>query len=331
MPLDVVDSPNGPIQDTPGLQLSPAQLHAWIAQQQARLDAGLPLDKSGIPPGYKVDGGKIVEQNAWDTWGKGAALTVGGGLAAGFGAAALNGAFAAPAAEGAAATADGVLPSTTIGNGYIPAVSSTAGGGGSTGILWTAAKFLGFDPKNPQSYLDLAGKVGNAFGAAGKGAADGRVTQAGIQQRQDALEQQRYGNQLAGAQFALNAPKQRASNSVKGDILANAQDFAWGAPTMVGNIPVPTSTGGLRPSLFSDHTRALGQRMSSDALAGAKTGADNLPVPSLTPLPEAGMGSDILTTAGLFGGLADAFNPALSKLQSTIPLKRKPDPTMEMY
>lgn len=321
---------------------------AWAKSQGANVTYG-PKDANGNPTTSDVrtgaPAGGFSGNSHWNgetgQWEKdnffdsslGGLVLGGSAVAAPFAVSALAGAPAATPAEFAVTSTPGLggatVPTVT---GAVNGAASAAGAGGSTSILGTIAKFAGFDPKNPMSYLDLAGKIGNPLGAAAKGAADARLTQAGVNQRQDQLEQQRYGNQITGAKFALTAPQQRASNSVKGDILANASDFAWGAPTMSGNIPIPSSTGGLRPSLFSGNTRALGQQMSSDALAGAKAGTDNLPVPGLTPLPEAGLGSDILTTAGAIGGLADAFNPALSKLQSQIPLRKKPvDPTMEMY
>jgi hypothetical protein len=247
----------------------------------------------------------------------------------------LFGAGAAGAGAGAGVGAD-VAGASALGGGGVaaglpgamaslPAIGGAATGA-SGGILGTAGKLFGItDPKNPMSYLGLAGKVGDALGAAGAGAAQGRITQTELNQKQDALALQRYNDQLAGARFSLQAPQMRAANSVKGDILSNAKDFAWGAPSMVGNIPVPSSTGGLRPSIFSDNTRALGGQMSSDALAGARSGADNLPVPNLTPMDTAGAGSGYLTTAGIIGGLSDALNPDLTKLQTKIPYK-KPQP-----
>lgn len=157
--------------------------------------------------------------------------------------------------------------------------------------------------------LDGVGAAGDALGAAGKGLADSRITDATFNQRQDALNQQRYGNDLAGARLNLTAPSERAHTSVQGDILANAKPFAFtGGTHMVGNIPVPDASGGLSPDLFSANTRALGTKMSADALAdssrlpnGGAIGA----APRLTPLPQAGAMDTILNTAGTIGNFAD--------------------------
>lgn len=331
-------NPAGDANGNPG-RLSDAQQQQLLSTAQQH---GI-----GISDSYQIDpNGQIAQKPSHLLRNIGLGVGAGALALTGIGAAGIGplaGLFGGAAGAGSAAAgagglaADGTLASSTIGSGFIPAIAGGTGsavgaGAGGAGILGTAAKFAGIsDPSNPLSYLGVAGKIGDALGAAGQGAANGRVTQAGITQREDQLAQQQYQNQLAGAKFALAAPQERASNSVKGDILSNAKDFAWGAPTMSGNIPIPTSTGGLRPSIFSDNTRALGAQMSSDALAGAKSGADNLPVPALTPLPEAGTGSSILTTAGIIGGLADAFNPALSKLQSAIPLKKPQPPVNYAY
>ena len=74
--------------------------------------------------------------------------------------------------------------------------------------------------------------------------------------------QGRAGLDLQRRQFALNAPGQRASNAVRGDTLANAQD----AQVSGTRIPIPQISGGLRPSMFSGNTRQLGSDMSRQAL-----------------------------------------------------------------
>lgn len=245
-------------------------------------------------------------------------------IGAGIGAAALTGFGAAgigplAGALGGGAAAGGVglgetaggfgvggLSATSLG---VPATAGLGTAGGGAGILGTAGKFLGItNPKDPRSYLGAAGAIGDTLGAASQGAAQGRILQTELNQGQDRAAQDRYKTQIT-------APRQIAANSVQGDILANAQDFAWGAPEMVGNIPVPTSTGGLRPSIFSDNTRALGRRMSADALATP-------PPPDLTPMDEAGAGTSILNTAGAIGSFADLLNP--NNYKSLIPSRRPP-------
>jgi hypothetical protein len=115
---------------------------------------------------------------------------------------------------------------------------------------------------------------------------------------------------INAANAAASLPAKRANAAVKGDILSNAQNFAYGAPTMVGNIPVPSSTGGLRPSIFSPTTRALGASMTQNA--STENGTDNFS-PSLL--------DKILGVAGTVGGLASAY-PDAKSMQSVIPYRR---------
>jgi hypothetical protein len=88
---------------------------------------------------------------------------------------------------------------------------------------------------------------------------------------------------------ALNEPQMRASNSVRGDLLANVQDATVNAPPGVN---VTSFGGGLRPSLLSGNSRALGQHMSKQALLDALD-------PNSTPKPFSGMGQlDVSTITG---------------------------------
>lgn len=194
----------------------------------------------------------------------------------------------------------------------------------------------------------IAGAAAPALGAIASGRTQGRVEQGLMNQRQDQLAEQRYRDQLsanenqnrfnlsaadadlARRKFALAAPGQRASNSVRGDILANAQDtHITGLPAGVN---VPTISGGLRPSMFSANTRALGGELSSQALAGQRAGDNFDPLnyvappdaPGVTPLPQAGALDKILTTTGTVGSLASMipdFDQLLAKY-------RKPSPTV---
>lgn len=175
---------------------------------------------------------------------------------------------------------------TTPNYGYLPRGSQGSGLSDANSGIW-----------------DLLGNLGSVFGGYGAASQQGRETQASMQQNQDRLAQQRYGNQLQAAQLNLTAPQVRAAQSVKGDILANAQPFQWtGQTRMVGNIPVPQSTGGLSPALFSDNTRSLGRLLSAGAVGqqGVNDGRAIEAPPELTPLPRAGAGSK---ASGVIGTL----------------------------
>lgn len=103
--------------------------------------------------------------------------------------------------------------------------------------------------------------------------------------------------QLDERESALKEPQMRASNSVRGDVLANLQDATVNAPPGVN---VTSFGGGLRPSLLSGNSRALGQHMSKQALLDALD-------PSSTPKPFSGMGP--LDVASITGRSAPAQTP----------------------
>lgn len=145
------------------------------------------------------------------------------------------------------------------------------------------------------------GALGGVASGVSAGRQQGRESEATFQQRQDQLGQSRYQNEMDAARLNLQAPQMRASQAMRGDILANAQPFQWTGDTrMVGNIPVPQATGGLNPGIFSEDTRSLGRLLAARALQGQQTnGGDvvGLP-PELTPLPQAGKVDSILNAIG---------------------------------
>jgi hypothetical protein len=96
---------------------------------------------------------------------------------------------------------------------------------------------------------------------------------------------------------ALKEPGMRASNSVRGDLLANLQDATVSAPAGVN---VTSFGGGLRPSAMSGNTRALGQHMSKQALMDAMD-------PTATPKPFSAMGP--LDVSSITGRSAPAATP----------------------
>ncbi len=122
----------------------------------------------------------------------------------------------------------------------------------------------------------------------------------------------------------LSAPQSRAANSVRGDILANVQDVGVSGPPGVN---VTSFSGGLRPSLLSGNSRALGQQMSKEALLDALAGSptpftDTKPLdlssitgrtsPEGTPMPQASGMDRVMEQIGLYGGLATAGMNAMN-------------------
>lgn len=151
---------------------------------------------------------------------------------------------------------------------------------------------------------------------------DAATSTLAVQQRgldaQDAARLARALGMLQEADAARKAPGQRASNAVRGDVLANAQDVSLSG--LSSRIPKMSFEGGLRPSLMSGSTRALGREMSRQALLqqlkGDPTPFSNLPeadyssilnakpIPGATPLPEGSRMDSILQAIGQYGGLA---------------------------
>lgn len=222
------------------------------------------------------------------------------------------------------------------------------------------------------SILDTAGQVGDALGAAGKGRADARVLEAKVNNdydrtaadlyraQSDATNQRnRYNLDASTSQnnfginratlannqaqtdlnrrnYALDAPGKRAGNAVRGDILANAQDVSVSG-LAEGHSPVQFN-GGLRPSMFSANTRALGANMSQQARSEQEAGDhfDALPslpdyasageyiggpaAPKQTPLPQSGKLDSILNTAGTVGNIADLMS-SLPYLRGKAPMR----------
>jgi hypothetical protein len=127
----------------------------------------------------------------------------------------------------------------------------------------------------------------------------------------------RAGGILNEQELALSAPRTRAQNSVRGSVLANAQDVQIsGLPK---GVTMPTITGGLRPSMFSGDTRALGHHMTRDALLSQMapqvtpysdmkpldvSSITSMKAPGPTPLPQASTLDSILANIGMYGGLA---------------------------
>jgi hypothetical protein len=144
----------------------------------------------------------------------------------------------------------------------------------------------------------------------------------GVQQRaldaQDAARLARAIGVLQEESAGRKAPGERASTSVRGDILANARGVQFNPGN--GRIPKHEFSGGLSPDLFSDDTRELGRNMSRsallDQLGGESTPFSDLPeadyskildaqaIPGGTALPEGSRMDSVLQAIGQYGGLA---------------------------
>lgn len=178
---------------------------------------------------------------------------------------------------------------------------------------------------------------------------DAATSTLGVQQRaldaQDAARLARALGMLQEQKAGREAPGQRASNSVRGDILANAQDSTFSGSS---RIPSFSFGGGLRPGLFSGNTRQLGSEMSRqaviDQLKGESTPFSDLPaadysqilnakpIPGGTALPEGGRMDSILQAIGQYGGLAAGVMQGMGGSQGAagVPSIGQPAPVSTM-
>jgi hypothetical protein len=188
------------------------------------------------------------------------------------------------------------------------------------------------------SIISTGAQLANSYA---QSRAQGRQAEATINQAQDRTAQSAYQTdksldlealirgyqaeldkakgQLSEYEMKLAAPGQRAANSVRGDILANAQDVGVSAPDGVN---VTSFSGGLRPSLLSGNSRALGGQMSKeallDALSGSPTPFSNMPAvdlssitgraaPAQTALPQPSTMDKVMEQIGLWGGVTSGL------------------------
>lgn len=149
-------------------------------------------------------------------------------------------------------------------------------------------------PKIPGG-LDRIGRIAS-------GAENQRIDDRIIQGEQNHQFNQ---DQLAANKFNLDAPGIRASNSIRGDILANVKNTDVSGPIVHTHGQIPQITGGLQPGLLSDSSRQLGQGMSRQALI------DSLKQPYQ---PLAAPQSNGLDTGLNIAGLAGLGEPWLQKI-----------------
>lgn len=179
-----------------------------------------------------------------------------------------------------------------------------------------------------QGFLDALGNLSTFGGSTAGNMAKGLIEQTKLNQEQDKLGLARtntgvnVGNlDLAQKKLALAAPNDLAGTSVRGDVLANGQDASFSG--LNPKIHIPTMTGGLRPSLFSDSTRALGAQMSrqalTDGISGKYTTMRDLPsVPPATAMPDPSVLQGFLAKTGIAAGLGSTAGGLLAALKKLI-------------
>lgn len=215
------------------------------------------------------------------------------------------------AGVGAEASTAAVLPSVAAPMGGVGTVAGASGlapgaygGAAATSSILTNAQ--------------RAQQVGQVINGINKGRQEGREAEGNATNAQDRNATDRYRAETASARLNLDAPQERASTAMRGDILANAQPLELtGRTQMIGNTPVPQTTGGISPALFSDQTRELGRTMTQQALQQQQTSGGNAqgPAPALTPLPRAN-GFD--TALGIVGQAASLYGAYTGKNPETV-------------
>lgn len=115
-------------------------------------------------------------------------------------------------------------------------------------------------------------------------------------------------DRLNMANFNLNAPGHRASNSVRGDMLAGLQPMTVNGPITGTHGNIPQISGGISPALLSQNSRQLGQSMSRDALLSQMQG----PMQP-TAQPQSSWMDTLLNGVGYAGAAAGAISQGLNQ------------------
>lgn len=144
--------------------------------------------------------------------------------------------------------------------------------------------------------------IASLFGKATEGSAKGRQaadTAAADRYRTAAnIWAQQQQNQFDQWRMAQKAPLQRASQSVRGDVLSGVQPYQLSHPRAT----IPQSGGGYNPSLLSPASRLQGNLLTRDALIKQLTG--DLPQMIAPPSTPAVSKPSIWEKLGGIGALA---------------------------
>jgi hypothetical protein len=169
----------------------------------------------------------------------------------------------------------------------------------------------------------IIGAGGQIAGAIAANRAAGRAQETGLNTNRDAVGTSQYGVgqnaqmqagqlDLSRQQFGEEARSRRARQAMIGDLLANIQDINVSVP----GIQNASVTGGLRPSAMGELGRGAGSELSKQALlrllqGDTFTGGEILPMPGLTPTPQANGLDRLLSVGGSLGSLSGAIAPYL--------------------
>lgn len=204
----------------------------------------------------------------------------------------------------------------------LPLVDKFSGGGGAPGSDTGGGGMLG-------GVLSAAGDIGTTLGKQQEGAAQGRVAEAGINQKQDQNALQKYGLQQGAedkaAQLDLDRKKytddsraKNTKNAIVSALMGNVQPSSISVP----GVQQAHISGGLLEALKSNPdalaAAAEMQKQSSSALTNpaAFTGGQMVQAPTLTPVPQQSGGSKFLDVLSRIGQIAGSAGSAFKTSNS---------------
>ena len=306
-------------------------------RQQADLERRLASSGMAVPSGMHIDQGGNLNQKNTLLRNIGIGAAIGGGALTGLGA---LGAFGGAGAGGAGAAASAV-----------PAATGAAGAAGAGGAAMAAGS--GGILSGLSRLLQFAGPVSELLTGAARGAAGERGDQNAAAQNANQTRANLYGTQqgsvlralenleggrlnranldLSRRNFSLNAPSTRADQSIRGSMMANLQDARVDAPA---HLRRATITGGMRPSVLGDDTRALGREMMAKSLRDQMAGDEFEDVPEtdfqggLIPTPEMegyrepGGLESTLSAGGSIGGILSAITELMNQRRQPVQVGR---------
>lgn len=190
-----------------------------------------------------------------------------------------------------------------------------------------------------QAVLAAAPLVGKILGGITGGRSQGRATEIGVTQDQDAaaLDRARLAEQQAARQqrdrydeagldldrreYTDKSRSQGYDDRLRGGLLEGLQDFSVEAPE---GVPVGKISGGLRPSAMIGK-EALGREMARSAIQrnidGPRFSAiervNGPQVPNLSQLPKAGKLDSFLNIAGLIANLAGGAGEVMNAVRGS--------------
>lgn len=286
-------------------------------ETQAKIAAAIKAAGLTVPEGYGFEiipqgGGQTAAGIAktpspWEAVAPGiyitAALLTGGALAGGGGTATGAAGVETGGVEAGAGTAGAVLPSTTIGSGFVGPI---AGGTGLTGAGVGGAGLTG------DKILGALGDVGPVLGSAAAGVEKNNLAQDQLNLGRDRLAQDQYQDNVTN-------PGTRLKSAYKASMIANQTPSTHtGGPGGAG--PVKFSGG------FSNPAVAAGVKPQADDVVAQQLqeqllrGSD---MPKPTP-PTGGAGSDLLGGAALATNILGAFGAKKTQNQRILEAMNPP-------